>query len=718
MKRVRATTLIAALLSLGAARPERAGPVELLQPGARAADSSALIESDMNRYQRVRWRVRSGKFAAALEELAFVDDPRSKELFFDRYSVLRGQAHQGLGRFEAAKADYLRAIYTSQVPAVNEAAVRGLIAVTKKLGRRAEERAYLDALIQRPGSELEPELCLQRVEVLIALGESALARREAWALIDHYPEPKAVESALRSVARIDRRRRAPAAERMADRVRVGLARAKYLARNHRFGRAVRELKTLRRSARTSELALAVELELASVLRENEKRSQAEEVLNAALENPRYQPARAKVLLPLAHLARDRYQYPRARALYGELLQNYPGTEEARLAAQHAVQLEYDAREYAAASDRALEAPLFGEGLWLAGWSSYLAGRYAAADEYFRKLSSEKSAELDPELRDAAEYWLIRSAEKSGRHEDAVRSYRALVAKKPIEYYGLLARARLEFLGEPYFQPSPPIEAPPANVEEVVALLGPDRPAGVDRGIALLRAGLRGEGAEELLAVLDEYRRTGHLLGATLTVELFCLFDREAWVFLLSRNIAAGEGARLDRRPEFWRILHYAYPTLFESEVGAASRKHEIDPLLVYAVMRTESLFRPDAVSKVGARGLMQLMPYTARWIGRSTPEARRHAGRYRAPESNVWLGAWYMKSLLGRYEGNVVRALGAYNAGPAAMDRWVRDHRALDADEIAERTPYDETRRYIRRALTSYLMYRRLYGGGTVSLGG
>lgn len=714
---MRATTLIAAILSLGAARPERVGPVELLTPDARAADSSALIDTDMQRYQRVRWRVRTGKFAAAISELSFVDDPLAADLFLDRYALLRGQSFAAVGRHAEAKADFLRAIYASQTPAVNEAAVRGLITETKKLGQLAEERAYLDALIQRTAEEPEPPLLLERVETLIALGDLPLAREHAWEIIEGHHGPATFDAAMKllskvaKISKIEKR----GVLTPADQVRAGIARAHYYGRLGRLGRAQSELTSLRRSVRAPELLIAVDLEIADILRAREKRTQAESVLEGVLKMRGVDPMRPAIALRYAHLAQDRYQYKRARELYADLIAAYPGTPEARAAALDVMQLEYEAREYAAAADRARAVDdLSGESLWLAGWSAYLAGRNEAAQDYFARLMADKS--VDPELHDAAEYWTIRVTERAGRRDEALWKYRALATRRAIDYYGLLAQARLEKLGEPFAIAVPAMEPPPANPEEVLALMGPDRPVGVDRAIHLLRGNLRGEGAEELVAVLDHYRRNGHLLGATLTIELFCLFDREAWVFLLARNVAEGEGAQLNRRPEFWRILHYAYPTLFESEVGGASRKHQIDPLLVYAVMRTESLFRPDAVSPVGARGLMQLMPYTARWIGRMTPEARKHVGRYRAPESNVWLGSWYVKNLLERYDGNIVEAIGAYNAGPGAMDRWVREHPTLEADEIAERTPYLETRRYIRRALTSYLMYRKLYGAGEMSL--
>jgi soluble lytic murein transglycosylase len=209
---------------------------------------------------------------------------------------------------------------------------------------------------------------------------------------------------------------------------------------------------------------------------------------------------------------------------------------------------------------------------------------------------------------------------------------------------------------------------------------------------------------------EHFREIGDTQGATLVVDLFQIFGRNAWAFLLARNITEGDDPDdLARRPYYWRVWRHAFPTPFEQEVRLASHDHGIDPFVIYSVMRTESRFRADAVSPVGARGLMQLMPQTARWIGKKDRRARPHAKRYAKPDANIWLGSWYMRHLMDHYQGDVMRALGAYNAGPAAMDRWSRRFGGLDPDEFIERIPYDETRAYVRRAMESYLVYQRLH---------
>jgi soluble lytic murein transglycosylase len=166
---------------------------------------------------------------------------------------------------------------------------------------------------------------------------------------------------------------------------------------------------------------------------------------------------------------------------------------------------------------------------------------------------------------------------------------------------------------------------------------------------------------------------------------------------------------LPRRPDpsilpaaFGEIL---YPRPYGPEIEAAARRWEIDPALVLAVIREESRFQVSAVSRAGAKGLMQIMPGTGREIARRLGETFAPADLDR-PERNIEYGVHYLRERLRQF-GRLDLALAAYNAGPGNTERWRRMYGHLEGPAFAERIDFTETRNYVKRVQGSYWAYRR-----------
>jgi soluble lytic murein transglycosylase len=152
-----------------------------------------------------------------------------------------------------------------------------------------------------------------------------------------------------------------------------------------------------------------------------------------------------------------------------------------------------------------------------------------------------------------------------------------------------------------------------------------------------------------------------------------------------------------------------YPRPYPDAVAAASEEFGVEPSLIYAVMRQESLYRVDAESAAGALGLMQLQRGTAREVSRQIGAAAPGGLDPLVPEHAIRLGAARLASLVGRFDGRIVPALAAYNAGPAAVDRWLPDE-PVAGDVWLENVPFNETREYVRRVLWNSVVFAWLDG--------
>lgn len=352
-----------------------------------------------------------------------------------------------------------------------------------------------------------------------------------------------------------------------------------------------------------------------------------------------------------------------------------------------------------------------DALFELAWQHRAAGRFDAALSALDRLERLPGLGREQGLR--ARYWRARTlAQRSDAA--AAAAFAALAAEDPAGWYGLLARRRI-----PGDAPtaatcnacsaSSPCAAPPTWPLEAGPLGGDPR---FLAGVELLRMELP-EAAAEMLAV---ERRGLPEDAARLLVEAVKRTGRHGAAAYVTRNtLGPGLTGVLDgRTAEVWQAT---YPRPFRKTIERWAKAAKVDPDLLQALVREESLFNPWARSSTGAIGLTQLMPDTARKVARALKLGRVDAEMLQRPALNIRLGAAYLGELMSRLDGSKVLAVAAYNAGPPAILRWMRARPNADVDEWVEEIPVWETRDYVKHVLASYGAYRFVYGTPLPALG-
>ncbi|MDZ7629631.1 MAG: lytic transglycosylase domain-containing protein [Parvularculaceae bacterium] len=324
--------------------------------------------------------------------------------------------------------------------------------------------------------------------------------------------------------------------------------------------------------------------------------------------------------------------------------------------------------------------------WISGLIHYRDGDISGAHERFIAMARVK--EQDDALRAAAGFWAARSALAAGK-PDAVVEGLQIAADFPLTFYGQLALAQL---GRQYaFNWA---VATPSD-DDFTQLTAAD-PA-VRRATALVEAGLINEGDLEFRWV--NARIDDALAGKLLAVE-----------HALELPAAQLDLALNYRGPDFEAGL-FPLPA-FEPENGFTA-----DPALIYALMRQESKFKVEATSRVGARGLLQLMPRTASYMAKDK-SLQRGKGRDKLydPALNLAIGQDYVNHLIETTaDGDLFDMAVAYNGGPGNLRRWKREVPIEDPLLFIESIPNPESRDFVEKVLTNYWIYRQRLGLTPVS---
>jgi len=152
-----------------------------------------------------------------------------------------------------------------------------------------------------------------------------------------------------------------------------------------------------------------------------------------------------------------------------------------------------------------------------------------------------------------------------------------------------------------------------------------------------------------------------------------------------------------------------YPLPHHDIVFSMANEYNVDPYLVFAIIRAESKFQNTAQSPVGARGLMQIMPETAEWIAKQMKIDDFKAEDLHNPEVNIRFGCWYIRDLNAEFKGNIPLQVAAYNAGRGKVSQWIQEGRWDGDPNNIEGIPFPETKQYVKNVLRNYQAYNAIY---------
>ena len=323
-----------------------------------------------------------------------------------------------------------------------------------------------------------------------------------------------------------------------------------------------------------------------------------------------------------------------------------------------------------------------EALWLAGFSSYMLGDKKTAAGHFRRLAY--SVPVGSSYFSKGAFWAAKAYSEQ-KETNIAQVFYNLAARDEDSFYGLVAAQKLNKKQEWSWKRIPAI-----SDEEMKTLYSDAR---IRRVIALAQIGEIGLAQEELKMSNGgfPYEMDPALLAFSVRLGL--------------PNTSMTLGYNLQERGRFYASA--VYPDMRNWMPSGGYQ----DKALVHAIARQESAFKPDVKSHAGARGLMQLMPNTAKYIRRINNKPVYSTVALNRPYVNLNLGQDYLAYLADKFDGNLIKVVSAYNAGPSNVRKWVEaDLGKGDPILFIESIPFIETRSYVEKVLRNYWMYQNRFG--------
>jgi soluble lytic murein transglycosylase len=342
--------------------------------------------------------------------------------------------------------------------------------------------------------------------------------------------------------------------------------------------------------------------------------------------------------------------------------------------------------------------------WHAAWLNYRMRRYPDA----AKLMDEQIVNYPAGTEiPGALYWRGRMYEDVEHNfGQAINYYKVLNANYVNSYYAMLGRQRLDILGNRAAVDAAPALASVRDVNDPHLI-----DALPENDIHLIKARLLAN------AALNEYIRpeiqlseTSAEWGALAEAEIYESFgeDTRALQAMKHSGLPFFSLPVSEVPSVYWQL---EFPRPYWDEIVSDSKENGVDPFLTASLIRQESEFNPNVISKANAWGLMQLLPSTGKALAKKRGERHFSANDLLNPSTNLALGTEDLRRSIDRYGGQVEYALAAYNAGDTPVRQWIALNDYKDIPEWVESIPYSETREYVQGILRNREMYRAIYGG-------
>jgi len=487
------------------------------------------------------------------------------------------------------------------------------------------------------------------------------------------------------------------------------ARADLLAKGKRYSEAADEYRELLNQVSPAERP-PLELSMAEALRHAGRAKEAKQALDSlSAVTPEINAGRLFNLGELARAANDDDVFLQILTQLRQQDAASPYLEQALLSAGNIYLLRRD-YDHAIDSYRELQARFpnaerASYAHWKVAWLSLRQGRNAEA-----KTGFEEQIGLYPNSSEvpAALYWRARLAQEDGDSGMAVAYYQALSQRFRNYYYGELAREALHKiqLNGPAQHYALLDRVPPISANlKIASDLPPEDSLRVQKARLLENAALLDFAVRELRAAAEEDK------GDWLPAETARMYEDagryDIAIEVLKRAVPNYFAVDLDSLPRaYWEAL---FPKPYWLDLKKFSSTNALDPYLVASLIRQESEFNPNAVSRKDAVGLMQLLPKVGKTLAKQEKIKHFKAAQLFTPGVNLELGTKYFRAMVDKY-GAFEYALAAYNAGGDRVESWMGDGKYRDPQEFVESIPFTETREYVQAILRNANVYRQLYG--------